>query len=131
MRATHLLIPGHIEPDTGEKCCICGCGTNGAFKGTDYFADTFRDYREMQCLQSPYLCSMCALSLKDVPSGVVTYIDGTKKTPRTEKRGLGYRFFSWYLAEGRGMGRLQWEREYYGDVLARMGKTLWLREYDT
>ena len=101
MRATHLLVPGHVEPDTGEKCCICGCGTNGAFKGTDYFADTFRDYREMQCLQSPYLCSMCALSLKDVPSGVVTYIDGTKKTPRTEKRGLGYRFFSWYLVEGR------------------------------
>lgn len=32
--------------------------------------------------------------------------------------------------EGRGMGRLQWEREYYGDILARMGKTLWIREYD-
>lgn len=53
MRATHLLVPGHVEPDTGEKCCICG----------------------------------------------------------------------------RGMGRLQWEREYYGDVLARMGQALWLREY--
>lgn len=101
MRATHLLIPGHVETNTGEKCCICGCGTDGTFKGTDYFSDTFRDYREMQCLQSPYLCSMCALSLKDVPSGVVTYIDGTKKTPRTEKRGLGWRFFSWYLVEGR------------------------------
>ena len=24
---------------------------------------------------------------------------------------------------------LQWEREYYGDVLNRMGRTLWLREY--
>ena len=71
MRATHLLIPGHVEPDDGKKCCICGCGTNGAFKGSDYFPDTFRDYREMQCLQSPYICSMCALSLKDVPSGVV------------------------------------------------------------
>lgn len=33
--------------------------------------------------------------------------------------------------EGRGVGRLQWEREYYGDVLNRMGKTLWLREYET
>lgn len=32
--------------------------------------------------------------------------------------------------EGRGVGRLAWEREYYGDVLNRMGKTLWLREYD-
>lgn len=32
--------------------------------------------------------------------------------------------------EGRGVGRLQWEREYYGDVLNRMGKTLWIREYD-
>lgn len=101
MRATHLLIPGHIEPDTGEKCCICGCGTNGIYKDSDYFPDTFRDYREMQCLQSPYICSMCALSLKDVPSGVVTYIDGTKKTPKTDKRGLGWRFFSWYLVEGR------------------------------
>lgn len=100
MRATHLLTPGHIEPDTGEKCCICGCGTNGAFRGTDYFGDTFRDYREMQCRLSPYVCSMCALSLKDVPGGVVTYMDGTKKTPRTEKRGLGWRFFSWYLVEG-------------------------------
>lgn len=33
--------------------------------------------------------------------------------------------------EGRGVGRLQWEREYYGDILARMGKTLWIREYDS
>lgn len=32
--------------------------------------------------------------------------------------------------EGRGVGRLVWEREYYGDVLNRMGKTLWQREYD-
>lgn len=100
MRATHLLVPGHIEPDAGEKCCICGCGTNGAFRGTDYFGDTFRDYREMRCRLSPCICSMCALSLKDVPGGVVTYIDGTKKTPRTEKRGLGWRFFSWVLVEG-------------------------------
>lgn len=29
------------------------------------------------------------LSLKDVPGGVVTYIDGTKKTPRTEKPVFG------------------------------------------
>ena len=28
--------------------------------------------------------------------------------------------------EGRGVGRLQWEREYYGDVLNRMGHALWL-----
>jgi phosphoadenosine phosphosulfate reductase len=32
--------------------------------------------------------------------------------------------------EGRGVGRLVWEKEYYGDVLARMGTTLWHREYD-
>jgi hypothetical protein len=32
--------------------------------------------------------------------------------------------------EGRGVGRLQWEREDYGDILNRMGKTLWVREYD-
>ena len=31
--------------------------------------------------------------------------------------------------EGRGVGRLVWEKEYYRDVLARMGKTLWQREY--
>ena len=101
MRATHLLVPGHIEPDTGEKCCICGCGTDGAYKGTDFFGDTFRDYREMQYRLSPCICSMCALSLKDVPGGVVTYLDGSTKTPKSEKRGLGWRFFSWYLVEGR------------------------------
>jgi hypothetical protein len=100
MRATHLLVPGHVEPDMGEKCCICGCGTDGAHKGTDFFGDTFRDYREMQYRLSPYICSMCALSLKDVPGGVVRYIDGSQKTPKSEKRGLGWRFFSWYLAEG-------------------------------
>ena len=32
--------------------------------------------------------------------------------------------------EGRGVGRLKWEKEYYGDVLNRIGKTLWLREYE-
>lgn len=100
MRATHLLVPGHVEPDMGEKCCICGCGTDGAYKGTDFFGDTFRDYREMQYRLSPYICSMCALSLKDVPGGVVRYIDGSQKTPKSEKRGLGWRFFSWYLVEG-------------------------------
>lgn len=101
MRATHLLVPGHVEPDAGEKCCICGCGTDGAYKGTDFFGDTFRDYREMQYRLSPCICSMCALSLKDVPGGVVTYLDGSTKTPKSEKRGLGWRFFSWYLVEGR------------------------------
>lgn len=100
MRATRLLVPGHVEKDTGEKCCICGCGTGTALLGRDFFGDTFRDYREMQCRLSPFICSMCALSLKDVPSGVVTYLDGSKKTPRSEKRGLGWRFFSWYLVEG-------------------------------
>lgn len=101
MRATHLLIPGHVEPDGGEKCCICGCNTTRDYKGFDYFKDTFRDYRDMQVIESPYVCSMCALSLKDVPSGIVTYIDGSKKTPKTDKRGLGYRFFSWYLVDGK------------------------------
>lgn len=101
MRATHLLVPGHVETDTGHKCCICGCGTSNALLGKDYFGDTFRDYREMQDRLSPYICSMCALSLKDVPSGVVTYIDGSTKTPRSEKRGLGWRFFSWVLEEGK------------------------------
>lgn len=101
MKATHLLVPGHVETDTGHKCCICGCGTSNALLGKDYFGDTFRDYREMQDRLSPYICSMCALSLKDVPSGVVTYIDGSTKTPRSEKRGLGWRFFSWYLVEGK------------------------------
>lgn len=101
MRATHLLIPNHIEPDGSERCCICGCGTSDALLGKDYFGDTFRDYREMQDRLSPYICSMCALSLKDVPSGVVTYIDGSTKTPKSEKRGLGWRFFSWYLVEGK------------------------------
>ena len=100
MRATHLLVPGHIAPDTGKKCCICGCGSDGAYKGTDYFGDTFRDYREMQDRLSPYICSMCALSLKDVPSGVVHYLDGSIKTPRSAARGLGWRFFSWVLVEG-------------------------------
>lgn len=102
MRATHLLIPGHIEPDTGEKCCICGCGTDRSHRGTDFFGETFRDYREMQCRLSPYVCSMCALSLKDVPGDVVKYIDGTEKRPKSEKKGLGWRFFSWYLVEGHG-----------------------------
>lgn len=101
MRATHLLVPGHVETDTGHKCCICGCGTSNALLGKDYFGDTFRDYREMQDRLSPYICSMCALSLKDVPCGVVTYIDGSTKTPRSEKRGLGWRFFSWVLEEGK------------------------------
>lgn len=101
MRATHLLIPNHIEPDGGENCCICGCPTGAALKGRDYFGETFRDYREMQDRLSPYICSMCALSLKDVPGGVVTYLDGTTKTPRSEKRGLGWRFFSWVLEEGK------------------------------
>lgn len=100
MRATHLLVKNHVEKDMGEKCCICGCGTSNALKGKDFFGDTFRDYREMQARLSPYICSMCALSLKDVPSGVVTYLDGTKKTPRSALRGLGWRFFSWYLVEG-------------------------------
>ena len=100
MRATHLIVPGHVEKDTGEKCCICGCGTSDALKGRDFFGDTFRDYREMQCRLSPYICELCALSLKDVPSGVVTYLDGSKKTPRSALRGLGWRFFSWYLVEG-------------------------------
>jgi hypothetical protein len=89
MRATHLLIPNHIEPDGGERCCICRCTTSAALKGRDYFGETFRDYREMQDRLSPYICSMCALSLKDVPGGVVTYLDGTTKTPRSEKRGDG------------------------------------------
>lgn len=100
MRATHLLIKNHVEEDRGEKCCICGCGTSATLKGKDFFGDTFRDYREMQARLSPYICSMCALSLKDVPSGVVTYLDGSKKTPRSALRGLGWRFFSWYLVEG-------------------------------
>lgn len=100
MRATHLLVKGHVEKDTGEKCCICGCGTSADLKGKDFFGDTFRDYREMQARLSPYICSMCALSLKDVPSGVVTYLDGSQKKPRSALRGLGWRFFSWYLVEG-------------------------------
>lgn len=100
MRATHLLIPGHIEPDVGVKCCICGCATTKDRIGKDYFGDIFRDYREMQCRLSPYICSMCALSLKDVPGGVVHYIDGTEKTPKSDKRGLGWRFFSWVLVQG-------------------------------
>lgn len=33
--------------------------------------------------------------------------------------------------EGRGVGRLIWEKEYYGDILNRMGKTLWQREYES
>lgn len=65
MRATHLLIPGHIEPDGGGR---------------------YDRYRlRVSAIGNP---------------------------------------------EGRGVGRLKWEKEYYGDVLNRIGKTLWLREYD-
>ena len=100
MRATHLLFPNHTEKDNGEKCCVCGCGTSDALKGRDFFGDTFRDYREMQYRLSPYICYPCACSLKDVPGGVVTYLDGSTKTPKSALRGLGWRFFSWYLVEG-------------------------------
>ena len=100
MRATHLLIPGHIEPDGGVKCCICGCATTKDRIGKDYFGDIFRDY----------------------PVYAMTG-GGRYDRYRLRVSAIGN-------PEGRGVGRLKWEKEYYGDVLNRIGKTLWLREYE-
>lgn len=101
MKATHLLIKYYRPPKDGPKCCICGDLCDGSLKGTDYFGDTFSDYRLMECVESEYICMPCAMSLKDVPGGVVRYIDGTIKTPKSDKRGLGWRFFSWLLVDGK------------------------------
>lgn len=100
MKATWLIMPGYEAPDSKMKCCLCGAPSEGR-KATDIFGNTFRDYREMAYRLSPYICEPCALSMKDVPSGVVNYIDGTQKFPRSALRGLGWRFFSWVLVEGR------------------------------
>lgn len=100
MNATHLIINGYNPPQGPHKCCICGDGADGTLLGKDFFGYTFSDYRHMVCLDSEYICRPCALSLKDVPSGRVVYIDGTVKTPKSDMRGLGWRFFSWLLVEG-------------------------------
>lgn len=101
MNATHLLIKDYTEPCSLYKCCICGANADGSLLGRDYFGDTFSDYRLMAYPGSDYICTPCAVSLKDVPSGRVSYIDGSVKLPKSEKRGLGWRFFSWVLVEGK------------------------------
>lgn len=92
MRASKFF--GHSDPGD-DTCAFCAAKIRGEILKKDYIKDTFTDYHELLCPDSPYICNGCAASLGECVQPL-KMIDGSQKTDKPGAgRALANRWFSW------------------------------------